>query len=119
MGIDLKGTTHLSQKLPADLLLSILKSGKLITEVQTAVAAFSFAGHELTSDILLPHQFPHSALKFRTPHHSILGHFCPKVKRRSLAGRESWRRYLTAFDARWISAEFQPEVRPDDASGSC
>ena len=39
-GIDLKVTTHLSQKLPTDLLLSILKSGKFITEVQTAVAAF-------------------------------------------------------------------------------
>jgi hypothetical protein len=92
MRINSKITTHLSQKFPADFLLSILESGKFITEVQTAVAAFSLVRHELTRDILLPSQFPHAALEFPTPHDSMVGHFCPKVKRRSLAGGESRQR---------------------------
>src|ERR1035438_5148693 len=49
MWIDLEITAHLSQKLPADLLFSILKSGKFITEVQTTMASLSFVRHELTS----------------------------------------------------------------------
>ena len=91
MWIDLEITAHLSQKLPADLLFSILKSGKFITEVQTTMASLSFVRHELTSDILLPSPFPHSPIEFRTPHDSMVGHFCPNVKQISAAGRRQSR----------------------------
>jgi hypothetical protein len=64
MWIDLKIPTHLSQKFPADFLLSILESGELLAEVQTAVTAFSFVSHKFANDIALPSQFPHSALEF-------------------------------------------------------
>jgi hypothetical protein len=75
---------HLSQKLSPDFLLSILQSGEFITEVQPAMASLPFVSHELAGDILPPSQLPNSALEFRTPHHPILGHFCPKVKGGSL-----------------------------------
>jgi hypothetical protein len=81
MRIDPKIPTHLSQKFPSDFLLSILESGEFLAEVQTAVAPLSFVRHKFANDIPLPSQFPHPALEFRTPHHSMFGHFCPKVKR--------------------------------------
>src|SRR5271155_645184 len=82
MWIDSKIATHLSQKVSADLFLSILKRGKFIAEVQPAMASLSLVGHELAEDILLTSQLSYSAFEFRTPHHSMFGHFCPKVKRR-------------------------------------
>ena len=82
MWIDPEIAAHLGQKVPADLLLSILESGELSAEVEAAMASFSFVGHELASDILYPSHLPRAALEFRTPDHSMLGHFCPKVKRR-------------------------------------
>jgi hypothetical protein len=85
MLIDLKITTHLSQKLPADFLLSILESGELLAEVQTAVAPLSFVRHKLANDIPLPSQFPHPALEFRTPHYFMFGHLCPNIKEGAFA----------------------------------
>jgi hypothetical protein len=82
MGINLKIPAHLGQKFPANLLLSILESCELVAEVQANMASLSFVGKELAGDILRPSQLSHPALEFRTPHHSMLGHFCPKLKRR-------------------------------------
>lgn len=45
---------------------------------------FPFVCQKLAYDILPPSQLPHPALEFRTPHHSMVGHFCPMVKSRSL-----------------------------------
>src|SRR6516162_3314423 len=80
MRIDLQIAAHFGKQIAADLFLSILERSELIAEIQTSMASFPFARHELTVDVLAPRELSHASLEFTGLHGIIFGHLCTSVK---------------------------------------
>jgi hypothetical protein len=81
MWIDLQIPAHLGEKVAADLFSSILEGSEFLAEVQPAMASPSFSSHEFARDLHPSSQPSHAALEFRALHDTMIGQFCPRVKR--------------------------------------
>jgi hypothetical protein len=80
MWIDPQIPAHLGEEVAADLFPSILEGREFFAKIQPAMASLSLGSHELTADIHLSSELPHPTLEFHSPHHLIVGQFCPSVK---------------------------------------
>ena len=58
---------HLRQRIAADHFVPILEGGEFFAEVEAAMAALTFIGHNLAGDFLATRQLPYSPLELRTP----------------------------------------------------
>jgi hypothetical protein len=68
MRIDIQVPAHLRQEVAADFFLPILKGGEFFADVQATMAALTFIGHKLATDLLAPRQLLYAPLEFGTPH---------------------------------------------------